>query len=194
MYSWGFFYEVDCFLWGVFGTGEIRRQMADWSSLSHLPCSSVVYNRLHCCPNQHPRGPHHYHDVIMGAIASQITSLAIFDRCVTCVFSESCRSVGFENRIPLQQFRWTPGGRFGVRALSCRCGGSHCGEETILRPSCLHGGISCAGGTASLYWIGPWGFSLYASKNSFSLQDECVLMLVWQHLVEHLECQWTRNM
>ena len=31
---------------------------------------------------------------------------------------------------------------------------SHCGDETILRPSYLHNGISYTGKTTSLYWIG----------------------------------------
>ena len=31
---------------------------------------------------------------------------------------------------------------------------SHCGDKTILRPSCLHNGISYTGKTTSLYWIG----------------------------------------
>ena len=31
---------------------------------------------------------------------------------------------------------------------------SHCGDKTILRPSCLHNGISYTGKMASLYWIG----------------------------------------
>ena len=30
---------------------------------------------------------------------------------------------------------------------------SHCGDKTILRPSCLHNGISYIGKMASLYWI-----------------------------------------
>ena len=30
---------------------------------------------------------------------------------------------------------------------------SHCGDQTILRPSYLHNGISYTGKTASLYWI-----------------------------------------
>ena len=30
---------------------------------------------------------------------------------------------------------------------------SHCGDKTVLRPSCLHSGISYTGKMTSLYWI-----------------------------------------
>ena len=47
----------------------------------------------------------------------------------------------------------TPGGWFIINIRSYQYRNSHHGEETILRPSHLHNGISYAGKTTSLYWI-----------------------------------------
>ena len=42
---------------------------------------------------------------------------------------------------------------FNIKMLSYQDRKSHCGDNTILRPSYLHNGISITGKTTSLYWI-----------------------------------------
>ena len=46
-----------------------------------------------------------------------------------------------------------PGGWINVKMSSYRYIKSHCGDKTILRPSCIHNGISYTGKMTSLYWI-----------------------------------------
>ena len=46
-----------------------------------------------------------------------------------------------------------PGPWFNIKMTSYQYRKSHCGDNTILRPSYLHNGISYTGKTASLYWI-----------------------------------------
>ena len=46
-----------------------------------------------------------------------------------------------------------PGSHFNIKMTSAQYRKSHCGDETILRPSFLHNGISYTGKTTSLYWI-----------------------------------------
>ena len=41
------------------------------------------------------------------------------------------------------------------KMLSCQCRGSHYGDQTIIRSSYLHNGISYIGKISSLYWIRP---------------------------------------
>ena len=45
------------------------------------------------------------------------------------------------------------GGWFNIKMPSYQYRKSHCGDETILRPSYLHNGISYTGNMTSLYWI-----------------------------------------
>ena len=47
-----------------------------------------------------------------------------------------------------------PGPWFNIKIPSNQYRKSHCGDKTVLRSSYLHNGISYAGKTASLYWIG----------------------------------------
>ena len=42
---------------------------------------------------------------------------------------------------------------FNIKMSSYQYRKSHCGDETILRPSYLHNGISYTGKMTSLYWI-----------------------------------------
>ena len=42
-----------------------------------------------------------------------------------------------------------------IKISSYQYSKSHCGDETILRPSYLHNGISYTGKMTSLYWISP---------------------------------------
>ena len=42
---------------------------------------------------------------------------------------------------------------FNIKMSSYQYSNSHCGDQTILRPSYLHNGISHTGKTPSLYWI-----------------------------------------
>ena len=48
---------------------------------------------------------------------------------------------------------WDPGPWFNIKKSSYQYRKSHYGDETILRPSYLHNGISYSGKTTSLYWI-----------------------------------------
>ena len=45
------------------------------------------------------------------------------------------------------------GGWFNIKLTSYHHRKPHCGDETILRPSYLHNGISYTGKMTSLYWI-----------------------------------------
>ena len=54
------------------------------------------------------------------------------------------------------------GPRFNIKMSSYQYRKSHCGDQTILRPSYLHSGISYTSKTASLYWIRPWVVQLSA--------------------------------
>ena len=47
-----------------------------------------------------------------------------------------------------------PGPWFNIKMTSYQYRISHCGDQTILRPSFLHIGISYTDKTTSLYWIG----------------------------------------
>ena len=110
----------------------------------------------------------HYDDVRMGAIASQITSLAIVysafysgvdqrkhrDRWIPrtkgqlrgkCfhLMTSSCASI-----ISLS------GPWFNIKMLSYQYRKSHCGDKTVVRSSYLHNGISYTGKISSLYWFG----------------------------------------
>ena len=49
--------------------------------------------------------------------------------------------------------RWGPGGRINIKMSSYQYRKSHGRDETILRPSYLHNGISHTGKMTSLYWI-----------------------------------------
>ena len=53
-----------------------------------------------------------------------------------------------------------------LRAIGNQDMKSHCRDETILRPSYLHNGISYTGKMASLYWIGAQNVSTSLNKNS----------------------------
>ena len=46
------------------------------------------------------------------------------------------------------------GGWFNIKMPSYQYRKSHCGDKTILRPSCLHNGISYTGKMTSLYCFG----------------------------------------
>ena len=52
------------------------------------------------------------------------------------------------------QERQEPGPRFNIKMSSYQYRKSHCGDKTVIRSSYLHNGISYAGKTTSLYWIG----------------------------------------
>ena len=57
-----------------------------------------------------------------------------------------------------QSLKWTLfscnlGPQFNIKMSSYQYSKSHCGDETILRPSYLHSGISYTGKMTSLYWI-----------------------------------------
>ena len=45
------------------------------------------------------------------------------------------------------------GGWFNIKMTSYQYRKSHCGDQTILRPSYLHNGISYTSKMSSLYWI-----------------------------------------
>ena len=48
-----------------------------------------------------------------------------------------------------------PGPWFNIKMSSYQYRTSNCGDNTMLRPSYLHNGISYTGKMLSLYWIGP---------------------------------------
>ena len=123
----------------------------------------------------------HYDDVRMGAIASQITSLAIvysaFYSGVDQRKHQSSASLAFVWGI--HRDRWIPrtkgqlrgkcfhfmtsscasilslsGPWFNIKMLSYQYRKSHCGDKTVVRSSYLHNGISYTGKISSLYWFG----------------------------------------
>ena len=53
------------------------------------------------------------------------------------------------------------GAWFNIKMSSCQYRKSRCGDETIVRLSHLHNGISYTGKIASLYWISPLCQYLY---------------------------------
>ena len=50
-------------------------------------------------------------------------------------------------------YAWLPEDWFNIKMSSYQYRNSHYGDETILRPSYLHNGISYTGKMTSLYWI-----------------------------------------
>ena len=50
-------------------------------------------------------------------------------------------------------FQDLTGPQFNIKMTSYQYRKSHCGDNTILRPSYLHNGISYSGKMTSLYWI-----------------------------------------
>ena len=51
----------------------------------------------------------------------------------------------------------SPGPWFNIKISSYRYRKSHCGDNTVVRSSYLHNGISYTGKTISLYWFSPQG-------------------------------------
>ena len=60
---------------------------------------------------------------------------------------------------------------FNINMPSYQYRKSHCGDETILRPSYLHSGISCISKTTFLYWIGP--------QLAYIVVFMCLLPIAW---------------
>ena len=63
-----------------------------------------------------------------------------------------------------------------------QCRGSHCGDQTIVRSSYLHNGISYIGKISSLYWIRPL---IPLSLAGFSSHTENALCISTQYWTVH---------
>ena len=65
---------------------------------------------------------------------------------------------------------------FNIKMSSCQYKNSHCGDKMILRPSCLHNGISYTGKMTSFYWISPQApvpLTVFRSNPKFDQNLEC---------------------
>ena len=80
------------------------------------------------------------------------------------------------------------GGWFNKKIPSYQYRKSHCGDQTILRPSYLHNGISYTGKMTSLYWISvEWILQWYQGyctwrvnvKNDLTLTHISVTLFSW---------------
>ena len=69
------------------------------------------------------------------------------------------------------RFSWSviPGPWFNIKMSSYQYRKSHCGYNTILRPSYLHNGIAYTGKTASSYWIRTQLFVCWMHINRYAL-------------------------
>ena len=62
---------------------------------------------------------------------------------------------GFKSLILPRKFTqvYLPGPRFNIKISSYQYRKSHCGDNTVVRSSYLHNGISYTGKMSSLYWV-----------------------------------------
>ena len=58
------------------------------------------------------------------------------------------------NSAPIVHFSKHSGPRFNIKMSSYQYRKSHCGDETVVRSSYLHSGVSYTGKMSYLYWIG----------------------------------------
>ena len=64
-----------------------------------------------------------------------------------------------------------PGPWFNIKMTSYQYRKSHCGDETVVRSSYLHNGISYTGKTTSLYWIKAQATSMHKADHIFLVMD-----------------------
>ena len=83
-----------------------------------------------------------------------------------------------------------PGPRFNIKMSSYQCRKSHSGDETILRPSYLHNGISYTGKTTSLYSIGAQCFLSPSGATCLLVYLESNLPLAACHTSDLYTARW----
>ena len=101
-------------------------------------------------------------DIFRYQLVTGISWSSPISHCIYVIIGTSNGHYGISNHRRLNCFcntfakrttTKTSGPRFNIKMISYQYRKSHCGDETILRPSYLHNGISYIGKMTSLYWI-----------------------------------------